>query len=126
MSEKAKASKVTLSSESDQLLDQVVERTNTGFLGGRLTKQDALSWIVRYFWENQFDRNLERIRKDHFDRLVYVEHLLERVKQSRKKGAQNSDAELELKAMVDGGEKPRERQPRLNKSREASEELSEV
>lgn len=118
MSEKIKTSKVTLSLEADALLDKVVEQTNDGFTGGRLTKHEGLSWIVRYFFENQFERNLERIRSDHFDRVTHVENLLKRIKSARHKGENDAEAEMQLKAMVEGGEKPRERQPRLAKARE--------
>lgn len=120
MSANTKTSKVTLSLESDALLDKMVKQTNDGFTGGRLTKHEALSWIVRYFYENQFERNFERLRSDHFDRVTHVENLLKRIKQARYKGMHDSDAEQQLKSMVDGNEKPRERQPRLVKVREQS------
>lgn len=125
MSEKLKISKVTLSLESDSLLDKIIEQTNLGFTGGRLTKHDGLSWIIRYFWENQFDRNLERMRADHFDRVAHVENLLKRVKQARHKGHKDIDAELLLKAMVEGSEKPRERQQRLKRSGNSLSEADE-
>ena len=120
MSEKTKISKVTLSLESDALLDKMVKQTNDGFTGGRLTKHEGLSWIVRHFFENQFERNIERLRSDHFDRVTHVDNLLKRIKQARHKGVQDSDAEQQLKSMLDGIEKPRERQPRLVKVRELS------
>lgn len=120
MSEKTKTSKVTLSLESDALLDKMIERTNDGFTGGRLTKHEGLSWIVRYFYENQFDRTLDRIRGDHFDRVAHVENLIKRIKRARHQGAQDDDAELQLRSMVDGTEKSRERQPRLAKVRESA------
>lgn len=121
MPEKSKAAKVTLSVDSDALLDRIIVQTNDGFTGGRLTKQDGLSWIVRYFFENQFERNIDRLRTDHFDRVTHVDNLLKRIKQARHKGAQDEEAELQLKQMVEGAEKPRERQPRLSKVRDEAD-----
>ncbi len=114
--ERLKTSKVILSQASDALLNQMVERTNDGF-DGKITKHDELSWIVRFFYENYFERNLDRIRNDHFDHVLHLENLLKRVKQARHKGAQDSEAENRLRQMVDSNEKSREKQPRLTKAR---------
>ena len=111
-----KNSKVTLSLESDALLNKMVERTNEGF-DGKVTKHEELSWIVRFFHENYFDSNLDRIRNDHFDHVVHLENLLKRVKQARHKGAQDSEAENRLRQMVDSPDKSRDKQPRLTKVR---------
>ena len=114
--DRLKTSKVTLSQGSDALLNKMVERTNEGF-DGKVTKHEELSWIVRFFHENYFERNLDRIRNDHFDHVVHLENLLKRVKQARHKGAQDSEAENRLKQMVDAPDKSREKQPRLTKAR---------
>lgn len=111
-----KNSKVTLSLESDALLNKMVERTNEGF-DGKVTKHEELSWIVRFFHENYFDRNLDKIRNDHFDHVVHLENLLKRVKQARHKGAHDSEAENRLRQMVDSPDKSRDKQPRLTKVR---------
>ena len=111
-----KNSKVTMSLEFDALLNKMVERTNEGIVG-KVSKHEELSWIVRFFHENYFDRNLDRIRNDHFDHVVHLENLLKRVKQARHKGAQDSEAENRLRQMVDSNEKSREKQPRLTKVR---------
>lgn len=113
--EKAKIAKVTMSLEAEALLNQMVAKSNDGFTGGKVTKHDLLSWIVTSFSENYFERNLERIHQDHFDRLAHVDHLLKRVKKARSEGVEDPDAEQQLKQMVDSLGKPKERQPKQAK-----------
>jgi hypothetical protein len=117
---KQKMAKVTMSLEAEALLNNMVVRTNDGFTGGRLTKHDHLSWIVTCFAENYFERNVERIRQDHFDRVTHLENLLKRVKKARHLGTEDQDAEMKLKQMMDSSEKPKERQQKLKLNQEAS------
>ncbi len=118
--EKQKMAKVTMSLEAETLLNSMVVRTNDGFTGGRLTKHDQLSWIVTCFAENYFERNIDRIRQDHFDRVTHLENLLKRVKVARHKGTEDQEAETKLKQMMDNSEKPKERQQKLKLNPEAS------
>ena len=118
--EKQKMAKVTMSLEAEALLNSMVAKTNNGFTGGRLTKHDQLSWIVTCFAENYFERNVERIRQDHFDRITHLENLLKRVKKARHQGTEDQDAEMKLKQMIDSSEKPKERQQKLKLNQEAS------
>lgn len=118
--EKQKIAKVTMSIEAEALLNHMVVKTNDEFTGGRLTKHDQLSWIVTCFAENYFDRNIERIRQDHFDRVTHLENLLKRVKKARHLGAEDQDAEAKLKQMIDNSEKPKERQQKMKLNQEAS------
>ncbi len=113
--EKEKIAKTTMSLQAETLLNQMVTKANHDFTGGRVTKHDMLSWIVTCFSENYFDRNLERIHQDHFDRLAHVDHLLKSIKKARSEGIENSDAELQLKQMVDNMGKSKERQPKQTK-----------
>lgn len=107
--------KVTMSLEAEQLLNQMVRKTNDGFTGGRLTKHDQLSWIVSVFAENYFERNIERIRHDHFDQVTHLDNLLKQVKRARHLGKEDSDAEMKLKQMIGSSEKPKERAPKQTK-----------
>jgi hypothetical protein len=118
--EKQKVAKVTMSLDAETLLNSMVAKTNDGFTGGRLTKHDQLSWIVTCFAENYFERNIEKIRQDHFDRVAHLENLLKRVKKARHLGTEDQDAELKLKQMMDSSEKPKERQQKMKLNQEAS------
>lgn len=113
--EKTKIAKNTMSLEAEALLNQMVVKSNDGFTGGKVTKHDLLSWIVTCFSENYFERNLERIHQDHFDRLAHLDNLLKRVKKARHDGTEDQDAEQLLKQMVDSVGKPKERQPKQTK-----------
>lgn len=114
--EKTKIAKITMSLEAETLLNQMVAKSNDGFTGGRVTKHDMLSWLVICFWENYFEKNIERIHQDHFDRLTHVDNLLKRVKKARHEGTEDQDAEQQLKQMVDSLPKPKERQQKLTKA----------
>lgn len=119
--EKTKIAKNTMSLEAEALLNQMVVKSNDGFTGGKVTKHDLLSWIVTCFSENYFDRNIERIHQDHFDRLAHLDNFLKRVKKARHEGTEDQDAEQILKQMIDSVGKAKERQPKQTKlSPEAS------
>ncbi len=114
--EKTKIAKITMSLEAESLLNQMVTKTNNGFTGGKVSKHDLLSWIVTCFSENYFERNIERIQQDHFDRLVHIDNLLKKIKKARHKGAEDHEAELLLKQMMDSVAKAKERPPKQLKA----------
>jgi len=113
--EKAKIAKTTMSLEAETHLNQMVGRSNENFTGGRVTKHDLLSWIVICFAEDYFEKNIERIHQDHFDRLTHIDNIVKRIKKARHKGVEDQEAELLLKHLVDNVAKPKERQPRQKK-----------
>lgn len=86
-----KIAKFTGSTEMEQSLDRMVQATNDGFSGGKVTKQDLVSWIVMYFEKYSFQDCLEKIRQDHFDQVVYLESVLRQAKLARKNGADMPD-----------------------------------
>lgn len=114
--EKPKIAKVTMSLEAEILLNQMVAKSNDGFTGGKVTKHDLLSWIVTCFAESYFERNVERIQNDHFDRLTHLDNLVKRIKKARHEGVSDQEAEQLLKQLVDSSAKPKERtkQPKPN------------
>lgn len=113
--EKTKIAKVTMSLEAETLLSQMVVKSNDGFTGGKVTKHDMLSWLVTCFSENYFERNVERIHQDHFDRVTHLDNLLKRVKRARHDGTVDQNAELLLQQMVDSVPKQKERQQKPTK-----------
>lgn len=107
--EKVKIAKITMSLEAEVLLNQMVNKSNDGFTGGKVTKHDLLSWIVTCFAENYFERNVERIQQDHFDRLTHLDNLVKRIKKARHDGVTDSDAEQLLKQLVDNAAKSKDK-----------------
>jgi hypothetical protein len=113
--EKTKIAKITMSLEAESLLNQMVTKTNDGFTGGKVSKHDLLSWIVTCFSENYFERNIDRVQQDHFDRLVHIDNLLKRIKKARHNGTEDQDAEQLLKQMLDSVVKAKERPQKPSK-----------
>ena len=107
--EKTKIAKITMSLESEALLNQMVAKANDGFTGGKVTKHDLLSWVVSCFSENYFDRNVERIQQEHFDRLTHLDNLVKRIKKARHSGMEDREAEQLLKQLSDVTAKSKER-----------------
>jgi hypothetical protein len=79
--------KITVTAEAERMLDEMVRDVNNGFSGGRVTRQDVATWLVRYFHGNALAQCLEEIRSDHFDQLAHLETLLKQAKKARRSGA---------------------------------------
>lgn len=120
--EKSKIAKVTMSLEAEALLNQMVARSNDGFTGGKVTKHDLLSWVVTCFAESYFERNVERIQNDHFDRLAHLDNLVKRIKSARSKGIADHEAESLLKQIADASakQKPERSQKQAKQPAEAA------
>ena len=95
-----KLAKLSASTEADQSLDRMLEKLNTGFTGGRVTKVDLTSWIIRYFETHDVDSCVEKIRKDHFDKVAYMESVLKEMKKARTTGEPIPDLETILAPLV--------------------------
>lgn len=86
-----KIAKIGASLEADQSLDRMLPKINEGFTGGRVTKNDLASWVILYFEKHNLDGAIDKIRKDHFDQLAYLESVVKEMKQARKSGSSMPD-----------------------------------
>lgn len=82
-----KIAKVGILKKSDEAIDRMLFKINDGFTGGRITKVDLTSWIIQHFETQALENNLDKIRKDHFDQVTYLESVIKEMKQARKSGA---------------------------------------
>lgn len=82
-----KLSKIGATVEADRALDRMVQRVNENFTGGRVTKADLTSWIIDYFETHALESAIEKIQKDHFDQLTYLETIVREMKHARKNGS---------------------------------------
>jgi hypothetical protein len=57
-----------------------------GYLGGKVSKADLVSWIIVEFEKSSFEKSVEDIRKQSFDQLRYLESFVKLLKRSRKNG----------------------------------------
>lgn len=96
-----------MSLEAEAALYQMIKRANENFTGGRVTKQDLLSWIITQFESNYFERNIEKIQRDHFDRLTHLGNLVKRLKKAKSEGRKDIEAEESLKQLNETLPKPK-------------------
>ena len=89
-------SKIAITKASDESLDRMLVRYNESAPGGRLTKVELSSWIIPYFEAHCFERCRERIQKDHFDNVTYLESVVDQLRKARKEGRETDIATLLL------------------------------
>ncbi len=82
-----KTAKITVTVDAEAMLDEMVRQVNDGFSGGRVTRQDVATWVIRYFHGNALAHCIEDIRADHFDQVAHLEALLRQAKDARRSGA---------------------------------------
>jgi len=78
--------KVAISEAADAALSTILDRVNTGFLGGKVAKMDLASWMIQDFLIKLDDAKLEAVRKSFFNELYYLESV---VKLNRRNGQSN-------------------------------------
>jgi hypothetical protein len=61
--------KVPVSVEANQALEIMLETVNEGYLGGRVSKLDLISWVLIEFKKEHLSKSVEDIRKQSFDQL---------------------------------------------------------
>lgn len=74
--------KVTVSKQAEAAIGNLLARVNDGFDGGRVNRQDLLSWILAKFADECTDQEIRAIRADHFDEIMLLELSLKRYKQA--------------------------------------------
>lgn len=88
-------SKILITQEADQLLEQMIKSVNQDFSSGRVKKAQLASWILTTFYERSFAKEINRIRAAHFDRIAHLKALVKRLE-----AADGTDAELELNRLL--------------------------
>lgn len=74
--------KVTVSKKAEKAIGDLLVRVNDGYEGGRVSRQDLMSWILAKFVEECTDQEIRAIRADHFDEISLLELSLKRFKQA--------------------------------------------
>ena len=87
--------KIVISADADQELDAMLKETNDGFTSGRVKKAQLASWIITCFRKNQFQKQVEQIRADHFDEVAHLQAIIKQVRAAKK-----SATKLELKELL--------------------------
>lgn len=74
--------KVTISKKAEKAAMDLLAKVNDGFDGGRVNRQDLVSWVLMKFAEDCNDQDIRAIRADHFDEITLIELCLKKSKQS--------------------------------------------
>jgi hypothetical protein len=60
----------------------MLSKVNNGFEGGRINRQNLISWILVRFSDECDEQEIRAIRADHFDEIALLELCLKRAKQA--------------------------------------------
>ena len=74
--------KVTISRKAELVTAELIARVNDGFEGGRVSRQDLISWVLAKFADGCTDLEIRAIRSDHFDEIALLELCLKKSKLS--------------------------------------------
>ncbi len=74
--------KVTVSKKSETAIGHLLTKVNDGFEGGRVNRQNLMSWILVRFVDDCTDQEIKAIRADHFDEITLLELSLKRFRQA--------------------------------------------
>lgn len=72
--------KVSISKRAEKAVKELVVKVNENFDGGRINRQDLISWVLMRFSEECTEQEIRAIRVDHFDELALLELYLKRSK----------------------------------------------
>jgi hypothetical protein len=76
--------KIAVSTQADEALSKSLERVNTDFLGGRISKTDLASWFFIQGANQLNEEKIEEVRKAHFNQVVYLDGLVKKLKSEGK------------------------------------------
>jgi hypothetical protein len=69
---------------ADDALCRIIERINDGFSAGKVSRMQALSWLILYNEQNLSDSVILQIRADHYDEITMLEAILRQAKTAGK------------------------------------------
>ena len=82
--EKEEILRITVSRQGERALQEIIEKTNDGFTGGKVSKTQMANWILKRFKDDLDDSIIKDIRADHFDEVAVLESLLRKAKETGK------------------------------------------
>ena len=74
--------KVTISKKAEGTTSDLLAKVNNEFEGGRISRQDLISWVLTRFAEECSEPDIRAIRADHFDEIALLELCLKKSKQA--------------------------------------------
>ena len=80
------STKIQLSSQAEQAVEEMWKLINEGFLSGRVTKRQLVAWIILDFQNKRFAASMKKIRDDHFDELAHLRSLVKQAEEAKRQG----------------------------------------
>ncbi len=87
--------KIVISTDADKDLEKMVLAVNDGFQAGRVRKNELASWIIRFFEDGHFAKQIQAIRSDHFDEVAHLESVIKQIKAAR-----DGEGSVELNSLL--------------------------
>jgi hypothetical protein len=87
--------KIIVSAAADQDLEAMLKEVNDGFDSGRVKKAQLASWIITYFRQSAFSKQMENIRAEHFDQVAHLKNIIKRIE-----AANESNEKVELEKLL--------------------------
>lgn len=79
-----KIQRITVSKEAQNALENIKDRVNDGFTGGKVNLTQMANWILLRFQNELDETQIKEIRAEHFDEVAMLESILKQAKESGK------------------------------------------
>ena len=76
--------RVTVTKDADESLTKIVDRANDGFDAGKISRTEAVTWILNQFARGLSEATIQEIRAEHFDEMAMFESLFRKAKKTGK------------------------------------------
>lgn len=76
-------SKIAVTDIADNALSDALNKVNTNFMGGRVTKTDLASWLIIQAAAKLNQEAINEIHQAHFNQVLYLETLVKKLKASK-------------------------------------------
>ena len=74
--------RVVVSREANDATDAVLTKVNADWEAGKVTKPQLVSFILQRFQAKLSEKDIQEIRSHYFDKVVYLEGLLKRARET--------------------------------------------
>ncbi len=92
---------IRITKNAEEGLERMIVRTNEGFTGGQVNRTDLVSWILTHFESRYLNECLEKVRRDHFDPVLYLESMVREAKAAKASGVAMPDMKAILSPLAE-------------------------
>ncbi|MBX3020175.1 MAG: hypothetical protein KF799_00735 [Bdellovibrionales bacterium] len=74
--------RITMTREAEKALGDMLEKANSGFIGGKINRTQLVSWTLIKMSQDINESSLQELRSAHFDDISALESLFRKAKDS--------------------------------------------